>query len=91
MAGFVEGQLMPQLSPEESTRTINWLDGMKEFDITKDQIKKIELKKPGVFGSGHNTFTPVNGKSEKVVLRHRTAYDRLSTLMNAFSPGLVSG
>ncbi len=90
MAGFVEGQLMPQLSPEESTRTINWLDGMKEFDIAKDQIKKIELKKPGAFGSGHITFTPVNGKSEKVVLRHRTAYDRLSTLTNAFSPGLVS-
>lgn len=90
MAGFIEGQLMPQLSQEESSRTINWLDGMKEFDMAKDQIQQVELKKPGTFSSGHIIFKRVNGQSEKIILRHRTAYDRLCTLMKAFSPGLIS-
>lgn len=90
MAGFIEGQLMPQLSAEENTRVINWLEGMKEFDMTKDQVQHIEIKKPGTFGSGHIIFTTTNGKSEKIALRHRTAYDRLVTLTRAFSPGIVS-
>ena len=90
MAGFIEGQLMPQLPPEESTRVVNWLDGMKEFDMTKDQIQHIEIKKPGPFVSGHIIFKSTNGKSEKIVLRHRTAYDRLCTLTKAFSPELAN-
>jgi hypothetical protein len=90
MAGFIDGQLMPQLQPEENARVINWLDGMKEFDMAKNQIQKIELKMPKAFGSGHIIFTASNGKSEKISLRHRTAYDRLSTLTKAFNPGLVS-
>src|SRR5215472_6155893 len=78
MAGFIEGQLMPQLAPEQNTRTINWLDGMKEFDMTKNQIQKIELKKPGTFGTGgHIVFKGTDGQLEKIILKHRTAYDRL--------------
>src|SRR3989442_12939485 len=48
MAGFIHGELMPQLSPEESAKTITDLERMKEFEIEKDQISKIELKKPGI-------------------------------------------
>jgi hypothetical protein len=90
MAGFIEGQLMPQLPPEKNMQVINWLDGIKEFDMAKDQIQHIELRKPGTFGSGHIIFKAANGKSEKVILKQRTAYDRLSTLTKAFSPGIVS-
>src|SRR5215471_14528073 len=67
MAGFIDGQLMPQLQPEENARVINWLDGMKEFDMTKDQIQQIELKKIGTFGTGgHIIFKRTNGQSEKI-------------------------
>ena len=87
MAGFIDGQLMPTVSPEESDKVIGQLEGMKEF---KDQISRIEVKKPGLLGSGHITITPSNGKPVKITLRHRIAYDRIMQLTRAFSPELVS-
>ena len=88
LAGFIKGELMPNLSPEESAKVIEDLDRMKEFDIGKDQIRRIELKKPGL-GVGHMTITPNQGDSITIKLRHRTAYDRLQQLTQAFSPEVV--
>ncbi len=89
MAGFIHGELMPKLSPEDSAKTITDLDRIKEFEMEKDQVSRIELKKPGLLGTGHIVITPKEGKPEKIVLRHRIAYDRLVTLTQAFSPGIV--
>jgi len=90
MAGFIHGELMPQLSREESVKTITDLERMKEFEMEKNQISRIELKKPGLLGTGHIVITTREGKPEKITLRHRIAYDRLMTLTQAFSPELVS-
>ena len=89
MAGFIHGELMPKLSPEESAKTITELEQMKEFDMEKDQISRIELKKPGLLGTGHIVITPKEGKPEKITLWHRIAYDRLMTLTKAFNPELA--
>ncbi len=89
MAGFIHGELMPQLSSEDSAKTITDLDRIKDFEMEKDRISRIELKKPGMFGSGHIVITPKEGKTEKITLRHRMAYDRLLTLTQAFSPEIV--
>ncbi len=88
LAGFIKGELMPNLSPEESAKVIDDLDRIKEFDIGKDQIRRIELKKPGL-AVGHMKITPNQGDSITIKLRHRTAYDRLQQLTQAFSPEVV--
>ena len=90
MAGFIDGQLMPTVSQEESDKVIGQLEGMKEFDVIKDQISRIEIKKPGLLGAGHITISPRSGKPVKITLRHRIAYDRIMQLTRAFSPELVS-
>src|SRR2546425_13376962 len=51
MAGFIHGQLMATVSPEESDKGICQLQAMKEVDITKDHISRIEMQKPGCFGT----------------------------------------
>src|SRR6266852_3503508 len=51
MAGFIRGELMPKLSQEDSDRTVANLDSMKDFELGKDQISRIEIKKPGLMGS----------------------------------------
>ena len=88
LAGFIHGELMPRLSREDSDRTIALLEGMKDFDIDRDQIRQIDLKRPGL-GSGHMTITPISGGPITIKLRHRTAFDRLVQLTQAFSPELV--
>lgn len=89
-AGFIQGQLMPKLSREESTKVILDLDGMKDFEFEKNEISRIEIKKPGLFGSGHLVITPSEGKPVTITLRHRIAYDRLVQLTQAFGPRLVT-
>jgi hypothetical protein len=88
LAGFIHGELMPHLPPEESDRTIAMLDGMKDFDLGRDAIRAIDLKRPGL-GSGHMTITPTSGDPITIKLRHRTAYDRLVQLTQVFGPQLV--
>jgi len=85
IAGFIRGELMPKLSQEDSDRTVANLDSMKDFELGKDQISRIEIKKPGLMGSGHIIITPTEGRPEKISLRHRIAYDRLVQLTQAFS------
>ncbi len=91
MAGYIQGQLMPELPADESARLIAELDRIKDFALPKDQIKEIELKNAGSFGFGFGRITvvPVNGESRRIQLRSRVAYDRLVLLTQAFSPGLV--
>jgi hypothetical protein len=90
LAGYIEGQLMPNLAPEESARVIAELDQVKDFNLRKEQIQSIEIKKPGRLTFGHIKITPNDGDSVKITLRHRIAYDRLMTLTHAFSPEIVS-
>lgn len=88
LAGFIHGELMPKLSPDEGVRVIEQLEGMKEFEFAKDQIRRIEMKEPTIF-SGRFTITPSGGHPITIKLRHRTAYDRLIQLTQVFGPGLV--
>jgi hypothetical protein len=92
MAGYVEGQLMPALSSNENARLIHELDRVKDFVLSKDQIRRIELKKPGPLGIGFGRIRidPISGSSTSIQLRHPIAYDRLVQLTQAFSPDLVS-
>lgn len=89
MAGFVEGQLMPKLSPEESEKVIAQLEQMKDFDFAKEQIRSIEVRKPSLLGSGQLVITPAQGSPVKITLRHRMAYDRMISLTQAFGPELI--
>lgn len=88
MAGFIQGQLMPNLPPEEGARVIAWLAGMKDFEVAKDDIVRVELKHVGL-AFGHMVITPRTGTPISIKLRHRTAYDRLVQLTQAFCPERV--
>lgn len=90
LAGYVEGQLMPNLSQEESAKVIANLDRVKDFAMGKEQIQSIELKRPGLLSSGHIVIHSNNGASVKIALRHKIAYDRLMQITTVFSPGIVS-
>ncbi len=91
MAGYIEGQLMPSLSDDENARVIGELERVKDFELAKEQIQAINLKKPGRLriGFGRVSIVPIKGKTLSIQLRHPIAYDRLVQLTQAFSPDLV--
>ncbi len=90
MAGFVQGQLFPRLSAEESGRVIRELDEKKEFDLRRDEISRIEIKNPGLLTRGHMLISPRVGEKFKVGLLHKIAFERLRDLMQVFYPEAVS-
>jgi len=92
VAGLIEGELMPVLTPEQSTTVISELERAKQFELAKGQVRRIELKKPGLWGMGlgRARIKPVEGPSISYTLRNVIAYDRLVQLTQAFGPELVS-
>ena len=91
MGGFIDGQLMPSLSDDETEKLIDRLERVKDFELAKDQIKRIELKRPGSygFGFGRITVVPETGRPISIQLRHPVVYDRLVQLTQAFGPELL--
>ncbi len=90
LAGLVEGELMPKLSAEENVKVIDSLDAKKEFDVPKDQISSIELKRPGLLGTGHMAIFPKRGGELKISIRHRIGFERLRDVMQVFYPEALS-
>ncbi len=89
-AGLVQGQLMPKLPPDDSARVIQELDQKKEFDLKKDQISQIEIRKPGMLSTGRMVIISKAGEKTKISLRYRIAFERLRDLMKAFYPEVVT-
>lgn len=91
MGGYIDGQLMPSLPADENDKLIERLERVKDFELAKGQIKRIELKRPGSYGIGFGRITvvPDTGHSISIQLRHPVAYDRLVQLTQAFSPDVV--
>ncbi len=90
MAGFVQGQLMPKLSTDESDRVIQELEGKKELDVDKGQIARIDLKSLGLFTKGDIVITPKTGEHIRVKLLHKIAFERLRELIQVFYPEVLS-
>ena len=89
--GLIQGELLPSLTPEQTTTVINELERAKDYEFAKNEIRSIVLKKPGPagMGLGKATIEPLQGRSISYVLRSPIAYDRLVQLTQAFSPELL--
>ncbi len=90
MAGLVKGELLPKLAPAESAAVIAELDEKKDFDVRRDQVSRIEVKAPGLFGSGHLLISTMAGEEARIRLLHKVAFERLRDLMQAFDPDVVT-
>ncbi len=90
MAGLVHGELLPKLAPADSAAVIAELDEKKDFDVRKDQISGIELKSPGLFGSGHLVISTTAGEGARIRLLHKVAFERLRDLMEVFHPDVTT-
>ncbi len=90
MAGLVKGELLPKLAPAESAGVIAELDEKKDFDIRKDQVSRIELKGPGLFGSGHLVISTMAGEEARIRLLHKVAFERMRDVMRVFDPDVLT-
>jgi hypothetical protein len=70
----------------DDTMTLEELDKRKDFDIRRDNISEIELKRPGAVRRGHLTILPKSGKTVGFLITQEPGlFDRLQGLVSGFS------
>ncbi len=89
------GQTIRDSSPEnltssQSSQIIHELELRKDFEIPRDQILRLEMKKPpGIFRMGHLIIKLSSGEEVKVKIGKNKEYELLKTLMRIFDPEVL--
>jgi len=83
---FLRGTLAQAFTKDESAKQIQDLEKHKDFDIYRENIAEIEIKKPGTMHGGHIKVKPKQGKEIEVSLHGHEEFGHMVDLMRAFFP-----
>jgi hypothetical protein len=90
MAGPVGGLIGHKMTDDENLKAVRELDERKDFEMRKEDIARIELRKPGTLVGGHVIFIPRTGEPVKVKIGTRKDFEITINLMRKFLPEAVS-
>lgn len=91
MLGGVAGAYVGmKLSRDENAKMIQELEAKKDFEISKGNVSRIELKKPTFVSRGHIVIAPTTGEDTKILIADKKDYERVVTLMQAFYLDVVT-
>jgi hypothetical protein len=83
---ILRGALAQAFTKNESAKQIQDLEKNKDFDIYKENIAEIEIKKSGAMHGGHIKVKPKQGKEIEVSMHGREEFGHMVDLMRAFYP-----
>ena len=89
MLGGLVGAAVISASKDDSVKQIQDLEKKKDFQIFKDQISQIEVKKPKAFSAGHIHITSKNKEETKISMAGKKEYEKVKELLNAFHPSVL--
>jgi hypothetical protein len=87
LGGFVGEELFGGTT-DETVKTIDELEIYKEPEIQKEDIVRIDLKRPMLL-SGSISVVAQNGETHRIFIDHKSVYDPLRRIMLKFYPELV--
>jgi tetratricopeptide (TPR) repeat protein len=87
LGGFVREELFGG-TIDENAKTIDELEIYKETEIQKEDIVRIELKRPMLL-SGSISLVAKNGETHRMFIDHKSVYDPLRRIMLKFYPERV--
>jgi hypothetical protein len=86
VGGVIGGAVAGRVTSDQSAKTIQELDQKKDFSVLKDQISRIEVKKPGTFTRGHIVVSLRSGDPVEVKIAEKRAYEQTMHLIQKFYP-----
>ncbi len=90
-AYFFRERVAEQMAkPDDRKKLITELEEKEAFEITKEEISEIEVKKPSTWRPGHILIKPKSGESIKIDLRGDEEVKLTLDLLNRFSPNLLN-
>ena len=79
-----------KLTKDDGAKIVAWLDGnKKDFELYKEQVSQIELKRLGLVHSGFLRITSSFGEDVKVWIANPIDFEITKNLMQAFFPEAV--
>jgi len=87
VAGMYVGS---KLSREANAQMINELEQKKDFEVTKENVSSVEMKKPTFVHRGHMVISTTTGEPVKILLADGGDYKRLLELMQSFRPEILT-
>lgn len=96
VAGALTTQAVARLTRDEKVKLIGELEKNKDFEVLKDEVTEIELKKPNPLmrlvtglGGGHIIIRTGGGKEIKITNYGKGEHELLLDLMRRFKPEAV--
>lgn len=89
VGGVIGLALQKKLTDDKSAKMIQELDEKKDFEIGKDQIAQIEVKKGGLMKNGQLMIVPKSGEPIKIKVYGNNEFSMTRDLMQSFSPESV--
>jgi gas vesicle protein len=86
IGGVIGWAVAAKLTKDESRKALEELDRKKDFDVYKEEVSSIELKKPGLMRAGHLLITKNDGETIKIVVGGKKEFKALKEMMSAFKP-----
>jgi outer membrane lipoprotein SlyB len=90
LGGVAGAYVGMKLSRDQNAEMISELEGKKDFEVSKDEVSRIELKKPSFVSRGHIVIASSKGEDTKILIADKKDYERVMTLMQAFLPGVIA-
>ncbi|WXG44362.1 MAG: hypothetical protein WED04_10065 [Promethearchaeati archaeon SRVP18_Atabeyarchaeia-1] len=93
-AGTVKGDILRSafaqaFTKDEGAKQIKELEKDKDFEVYKENISYIEIKKPGTLHRGHIKIRPTQGKEIEISMGGHEEFEHMRDLLGAFLPGAV--
>jgi hypothetical protein len=89
VGGLVGRKITRDAMKSESTKELQEIEKKKDFEIEKDQISKIFVKKPGHLTGGHILITPKSGEEIKIAMYGKKEFETVKGLLKTFLPGAL--
>lgn len=87
--GLLGHYVMKGLTNDQSAKQIQELEKKKDFEIFKDQISKIEIKKPGTLKAGHIKIVSKKEGETKITMAGKKEFENVKGLLKAFHPNVL--
>jgi len=86
LVGGLAAWAMEKVAEDERVKLVEELDKNKDFEIYKERVQAIELKKPSFFKRGHLRIISTSGEETKIMVLDKKAFNALREMMSAFKP-----
>jgi hypothetical protein len=86
---FLRGHLAQSFTKDESAKQIADLEKDKDFEINKEEVSSIEIKKSGVMHGGHIKIRPAQGKEIEISMTGHEEFEHMRDVLGEFLPGGV--